>query len=107
MLRITAVSAGAVDHLIRGSGCTDHDHDHDHDRSDGRKRGAVAGYDGAAASVGHGGRGGAVGDAAGYMGAAVRSGRRRVAGWVPAWPWWGWIGRGRRGRWRCPLVMAR
>src|SRR4051794_13614488 len=26
MLRITAVGAGAVDYLLRGSGCTDHEH---------------------------------------------------------------------------------
>ena len=26
MLRITAVGAGAVDYLLRGSGCSDHEH---------------------------------------------------------------------------------
>ncbi|MCU1660186.1 MAG: hypothetical protein JWR58_251, partial [Pseudonocardia sp.] len=74
MLRVTAVSAGAVDYLIRGSGCTEHDHGHD--RSAGGERGAVAEHDGAGVSVGQGGGGGgrAVGDAAGYLGAAVRSG---------------------------------
>lgn len=32
MLRITAVGAGAVDYLLRGSGCTDHDHEHVRER---------------------------------------------------------------------------
>jgi hypothetical protein len=72
MLRITAVSAGALDYLIRGSGCTEHDHGHH--RQAGREAGLVAEHDGAGASAGHGGPGGAAGDAAGYLGAAVRSG---------------------------------
>jgi hypothetical protein len=83
MLRITAVSAGAVEYLIRGSGCTEHDHEHGHDRSAGRERGAVAEHDGAGASVGHGGAGRAVGDAAGYLGAAVRAGE--ALGRAPRW----------------------
>ena len=51
-------------------GCTEHDHGH------ASERGLVADHDGAGVSVGHGagGRGGAGGDAAGYLGAAVRSG---------------------------------
>jgi hypothetical protein len=89
MLRITAVSAGALDYLIRGSGCTEHDHGHH--RQAGREGGLVAEHDGAGASAGHGGPGGAVGDAAGYLWGrrSVRE-RPRVVGWGPAWPWWGW-----------------
>jgi conjugative relaxase-like TrwC/TraI family protein len=66
VLRITAVSAGAVDYLIRGSGCTDHDHAADHGH------GVVVDHVGASAEASHGS--GRVRDVAEYMGAAVRSG---------------------------------
>ncbi|MDT7707357.1 MAG: hypothetical protein QOG20_2964, partial [Pseudonocardiales bacterium] len=68
MLRITAISAGAVEYLIRGSGCT---HEHDDAMVD-----RDAAQDGADTSVGAergvSGQGG--GGAASYFAAAVRSG---------------------------------
>ncbi|WP_158071610.1 MobF family relaxase [Pseudonocardia sp. Ae717_Ps2] len=42
MLRITAISAGAVEYLIRGSGCTDHEHVQDLDRTAGNGGGHSA-----------------------------------------------------------------
>jgi hypothetical protein len=88
VLRIIAVSAGAVDYLVRGSGCAESDH---------HRGGAEVDLDpevcvelesarSAEADEPELGRGGAaaVGDAAGYLGAAVRSGE----------PAGRWLGRG-------------
>jgi hypothetical protein len=87
VLRIIAVSAGAVDYLIRGSGCAEHDHhrgiEADLDPALGVER---EGDRSAEADEPELGRGGAAaeGDAAGYLGAAVRSGE----------PPGRWLGRG-------------
>jgi hypothetical protein len=68
VLRITAVSAGAVEYLIRGSGCSGQEH------STTPERGIVADHaaPGAQHSLHHDGR--PAGGAAGYFGKAVRSG---------------------------------
>jgi conjugative relaxase-like TrwC/TraI family protein len=87
VLRITAVSAGAVDYLIRGSGCAEHDH-HDAAEVDLDPEVGVQPASNRSAGAdeperGHGSDAG-VGDAAGYLGAAVRSGE----------PAGRWLGRG-------------
>jgi hypothetical protein len=39
MLRITAISAGAIDYLLRGSGCADHDHAEEASETSGAEQG--------------------------------------------------------------------
>ncbi|MCW2718475.1 MobF family relaxase, partial [Pseudonocardia sp.] len=71
MLRITAISAGAVEYLIRGSGCT-HEHEDAVVDLDAAQDAADGADTSAGAERGVSGRGGD--GAAGYLDAAVRSG---------------------------------
>src|SRR4051794_26950693 len=71
MLRITAVGAGAVDYLLRGSGCTDHEHAHQLDA--GLDAGLEPGREHAAEQTPEPGRRGQRG-AARYFGSAVEHG---------------------------------
>ncbi len=68
MLRITAISAGAVEYLIRGSGCT-HEHGNAVVNLDAAQDGA-----GTSAAAGRDASGRGVDGAAGYFESAVRSG---------------------------------